>query len=240
MSRAILLPCCLISLLATMSAEAAPRRPGPPPGAPRGAGASYRDIHQADGPTCWILASMAALQHSNDHLAWRIRPQGRNWYAITLYNFNNPGSRPADGMHTEQERVYFDGKTTPADPKFDPRNPRSAWAVIVQRAVIQAVHDWDPSQSVEAPHGGGAGDALSILTGRPTRVVDAKGADVQKAVGSAVAARRAVVMGMQGHCWAVLGVSKQGVRLYNPYGSETTISWDDLSRDEAVFVIDQG
>jgi hypothetical protein len=236
MRRTILLPCCLITLLATTSAPAAPRRPGAPGG--RG-GAFYTDIRQADGPTCWILASMAALQHSGQGLAGRIRPQGRNSYTVPLYNFNKPESRPAEGMHPEREQVYFDGNTTPADPKYDRHRPRTAWTVILQRAVIQAVHDWDPSQSIESPHGGGASDALAILTGRYPREVDARAADVRKAVRSALAARRAVVLGKSGHCWAVLGISKRGVLAYNPYGSQDTISWDDLSRDGGVFCIDQ-
>jgi hypothetical protein len=156
---------------------------------------------------------MAALQHGREGLARRIRPQGRHWYSITLHNWNNASARPAEGLHREQERVYFDGTTTPADPKFDPHNPRSAWAVIVQRAVRQAVHDWDPSQSLDKPHGGGAGDALAILTGGPFQEVHARSADVQKAVRAALEDRRPVVFGKGGHYWAVLGMSRKGVLL---------------------------
>jgi hypothetical protein len=146
--------CLLIVLDAPTQAEARPR-PGRP-GAFLGRGTVVGDIQQHDGPTCWILASMAAVRHSGTDLSRQIRPQGKNWYAVTLYNFNDAKSRPGSGLHRQTVRVFFDGTTTPADPKFDPNHPRAAWVVILQRAVLQAVHDWDPSQSIEVPHGGGA------------------------------------------------------------------------------------
>jgi hypothetical protein len=195
------------------------------------------DIQQNEGPTCWILASMAAVRHSGIDLSRRIHPQGGNWYAVELHNFNDAGSRPQSGLHRQTVRVFFDGTTTPADPKFDPQHPRSAWVVILQRAVLQAVHDWDPSQSITAPHGGGAGDAMAILTGGACTGFQARAADARKRVRQALAARRSVVLGRKGHYWAVVGVTPKGLRLYNPYGSRSTATWSEVVADDSDFVI---
>jgi hypothetical protein len=140
-------------------------------------------------------------------------------------------------MHHEAERVHFDGQTTPADPKFDVHNPYSAWTVILQRAVLQAVRDWDPSQSIESPHGGGAADALAILTGQYPEECDVKSRDAPRKVRSALLAHQAVVLGKSGHYWAVLGTNRNELRLYNPYGSHSTLSWRTLLQEGGSFVI---
>jgi hypothetical protein len=227
--------CLQMVLEAPTQAEARPR-PGRP-GAFLAHGAVIADIQQNDGPTCWILASMAAVRHSGIDLSRRIRPQGKNWYAVTLYNFNDAKTRPGSGLHRQTVRVFFDGGTTPADPKFDPNHPRAAWVVILQRAVLQAVHDWDPSQSIESPHGGGAGDAMAILTGSGCDGVGARAPGARKTVRQALAAGRSVVMGRKGHYWAVLDMTRQGLRLYDPYGSRSTIPWSEAVADDSHFVI---
>jgi hypothetical protein len=207
--------------------------------------ASYTDIKQGNAGTCWILASIAALEHNGAHLENRITPLGKNYYSVKLFNFKDPAHRPAGGMKVDVEKVFFDGTTTPADAQYDPKDPRSGWVVIMQRAFVQAVAHWDPSQSVTNPHSGGANDALGILTGKSVKLVSAQDAKVQKTVLAALAAQKTIAMGTNGnaktlvgnHVYAVIGSAKQGLVLYNPYGFSATVSWSVLAKDGGTFFI---
>jgi hypothetical protein len=185
------------------------------------------------------------MEHNRAHLEKRITYLGNNVYKVSLYNFNNPAARPAGGIKSETEKVYFDGTTTPADPGFDPKNPKSAWVVIMQRAVVQALHDWDPSETVANPHSGGAGDALGILSGRYPQLVGAQDANVKKRLVSALKSGKTVVFGTTGgaktlvgnHDYAVLSANAKGVTLYNPWGSQSNVSWSVIIQDGSEFFI---
>jgi hypothetical protein len=170
-------------------------------------------------------------------------------------------------MYQEPVWVYFDGSTTSADANWNTADPSQSWALIMQRAVIQAVHDWDPSETIQNPHSGGAGDALAILTGRASQQISPQASNVQQQVEAALASNKAVVLGtnspstttlVAAHCYAVLGATAQGVVLYNPWGYNTnklgqpgvinlgeagqngviTVSWRVISQDGASFFTD--
>jgi hypothetical protein len=245
--RSLILALCL--LLAPLPLASAQPPPTKSQNAPKSAvitsKGSYTDIKQGNAGTCWILSSIAAMEYNGYHFENRIHYEGKNWYTVKLYNFNTPATRPAGGMHSETERVYFDGTTTPVDPVFNPKDPRAAWVVIMQRAVVQALHDWDPSQVITNPHSGGAGDALALLSGQFPTIVGVQDANVKKAVQAAMAARKVVVFGTTGaaktlvgnHNYAVLGASSQGVTLYNPWGSRLTVSWNVITQEGSEFFI---
>jgi hypothetical protein len=216
-------------------------------------GADYTDIKQAGGNTCWIDASMAAMAINHENLALRIRYQGGHWYTVDLYNRDDP-SHPTAGYHPETQWVYFDGTRTAADLAFDPRQPGESWQVIMQRAIIQAVAEWDPSQSITAPHSGGATDAQAILTGRWTQDQDiaANDANVKANVLGALAAGNNVVLHTRGndqqgnpipktlvasHVYAVSTADDQYVWLYNPWGTLQKYSWDVIRQDGSVFCV---
>jgi hypothetical protein len=211
--------------------------------------ARFQDIFQGDAGTCWILSSIAAVQNRGIDLTRRIRYEGNNRYQVTLFNYNKPASRPNGGMHTQVVHVSFNGKTTGADPAFKRGDPRAAWAVILQRAVIQAVHTWDKTQSITKPHGGWGGDALAILTGRPAQYVEFKNGHAPqaiRAVKAALAARKIVVFGtvdsaktlVGNHDYAVLACSNQGLTLFNPWGSRINVSWNVVSQEGWCFFIE--
>jgi hypothetical protein len=205
----------------------------------------HTDIAQGNAGTCWILASMAALEANGDPLDAQIHSLGNNYYQVYLYNFADPAHRPAGGLKSDVEKVFFDGTTTPADPAFDPKNPHAAWVVITQRAVVQAISHWDPSESVANPHSGGAGDALSVLGGRSVQTLSVQGASTQQTVQAALAAHKPIVLGtsgsattlVAGHCYAVVGSANQGLILYNPWGSSSTVPWSTINQDGSTFFI---
>ncbi len=154
-SKFLILSCLLILMPAT--SQAGPRRPPAPP---------YDLIRQGGSATCWILASMEALQYSGVDLSQQVQRVGPNRYRIHLFNYKDPKNRQGGGTHPEIIPVLFNGKTTDQDAKINPGEQRAYWVVALHRGVIQAVHEWDPSQTVEKTHGGGANDAFGILTGR--------------------------------------------------------------------------
>jgi hypothetical protein len=206
--------------------------------------ASYTDIQQGAGDTCWILASIAALEHSGRHLEGRIVSLGNNYYQVPLYNWKDWLHRPTGGFRVETEKVYFDGTTTSADPKYDPKDPHSAWVVIMQR-VIQAIHDYDSSQLAANPHSGWAGDALGVLTGKATKTVGAQDANVQKIILGALKSNT-IVMGtngnaktlVAGHSYAVIGSYNEGLVLYNPWGSPVKAPWSLIQQEGGEFEVD--
>lgn len=215
---------------------------------------SYTDIAQGNAGTCWILASIAALENNGHDLSQWIHYQGNDTYTVQLYVPNDPATRPAGGYSPVTVSVYFDGSTTPADPGYSLSEPSQSWVVVMQRAVIEAVEKWDPTQSITNPHGGGAGDALATLTGNAATSVAPNASNVQQQVAAALAAGHNVVLGTQGttttlvadHCYAVLSESSKGVTLYNPWGAAETkpapdpqlVSWSVIAQDGAQFFFD--
>lgn len=206
----------------------------------------YGDIAQGDHGTCWIDASIAELEDRGVDLSQLITYQGSNWYTVNLYNFNDSNNRQGGGMHADTQWVYFDGSTYGADLHWNSSDPAQSWALIMQRAVIQAVAEWDPSQSIQNPHGGSATDALPILTGRTSQWAGVNDSNVQQTIANALAAGQAVDLCTIGsgtqtlvanHCYAVLSTDGQGVTLYNPWGSSLTVSWSVVQQDGDAFAI---
>lgn len=209
-------------------------------------GTEYSDISQGNAGTCWIDASIAALENSGVDLSQRIHYDGNNTYTVDLYNFNDPQNRPSGGMRTDTQTVFFDGAAYGADLHFNPNEPSQSWALIMQRAVIQAVEEWDPSQSIQKPHSGSATDALAILTGQSSQWVGIGASGIQQTISSALASGEAVTLAtnytgtktlVAGHYYAVLSTNSQNVTLYNPWGSTTTVSWAVVEQDGAGFAI---
>jgi hypothetical protein len=215
-------------------------------------GATYTDIVQGGGDTCWIDASIASLATSED-LSLRIYSHGNNWYSVGLYNRNNPAD-PTAGYHSEIQWVYFDGTRTDADLNFDANQPGESWMVVLQRAILQAVAEWDPSQSITAPHGGGPTDAQAILTGHWTANENLAVSDsnIKSDLLGALALGKNVVLVTQGydaqgnsltqtlvadHCYAVYAADDQNVWLYNPWGTLEEYSWDVITQDGSVFCV---
>jgi hypothetical protein len=215
---------------------------------------SYTDISQGNAGTCWILASIAAMEADGHDLSQLIHYQGNDTYKVQLYVPNNPASRPAGGYSPVTVSVYFDGSRNSADPGYSLTQPSQSWVVVMQRAVIEAVEKWDPTESITNPHGGGAGDALATLTGIASTSVGAQASNVQQQVTTALAAGHDVVFGtsgsatplVPGHYYAVLSASSQGVTLYNPWGAAETsptpdpqlVSWSVIAQDGSQFFFD--
>jgi hypothetical protein len=217
------------------------------------AGPSYTDITQGSNGTCWIDASMAAMEASGTDLASLITYDGNNTYSVQVNNYNNPGT-PSAGTHPETETVVFNGTTLGPDAAFNQADPSQSWALIMQRAVIQALHDWDPSETIQNPHSGGAGDAQAILTGRVYNEFGTSGSTVQQTVESDLANHETVVLDtsattstlVNGHYYAVLSANANGVTLYNPWGlglasrnpggtDPFTVSWSVVAQDGNIF-----
>jgi len=214
---------------------------------------SYFDITQGSNGTCWIDASIAAMEARGHDLSQWIHYLGQNTYLVQLYVPNNPAQRPNGGYHSTPILVKFDGSTVPADVPYSLSQPSQSWVTVMQRAVIEAVAQWDPSESVSNPHSGGAGDALATLTGHPGGSFSAQASNVAQQVANALATGQNVVLGTQGsppntllvagHCYAVLGVSINGVVLYNPWGPAATsptpdpqvVPWSTIAQDGAEF-----
>jgi hypothetical protein len=208
--------------------------------------ATYTDVDQGGAPTCWILGTIASLEYNGARLQNRITFLGNNYYSVSMYNFKNAHDRRGGGTTKELEFVYFDGATTAADPHYDPKDPHQGWVVIMQRAVVQAVSDWDPSESVANPHGGDTSDAFGIMTGKaPVQFLPVQDAGTQNKVLAALAAHKTVTFGssgsaktlVAGHTYGVIGSNNQGVILYNPWGSSATVSWSTLKQEGDGFFI---
>ncbi len=107
-------------------------------------------------------------------------------------------------LNPEIVPVLFNGKTTAQDAKINPGEQRAYWVVALHRGVIRAVHEWDPSQTLEKTHGGGTNDAFGILTGRRRVDLSAKDANIRKKVEAGLQRRAAIIYGSKGHVYAVL------------------------------------
>jgi hypothetical protein len=76
-------------------------------------GPSYTDITQGSNGTCWIDASIAAMEAAGQDVANLITYEGNNTYSVQLNNYNNP-AKPSAGTHPETETVVFNGTTLAA------------------------------------------------------------------------------------------------------------------------------
>lgn len=208
-------------------------------------GALYTDINQGGGPTCWIDASIAELASKGVDLSQRIHYDGNNWYTVSLFDRNDNSNPQTGGFHAVTERVYFDGTRTSADVGFDAAQPGESWTVILQRAIIEAVAQFDPSQTITNPHSGGAGDAMAILTGQWITEINPSASTAQQSVMSSLSAGKNVTFNTKastttlvaGHWYAVLSANTQGVTLYNPWGIVLTVPWSVVTQDGSDFQV---
>jgi hypothetical protein len=216
---------------------------------------SYNDISQGNSGTCWILASMAAMEAQGTDLSQMIHYQGNNKYTVQLYVPNDPANRPMGGYRPLTVSVSFNGSTNSADPGYSLTKPSQSWVVVMQRAIIEAVATWDPSQTITNPHSGGAGDAQAALTGQAFTSPSVQNSNIQQQVESALANGQYVAFEtldtgtttlVADHVYAVLSAKSQGVTLYNPWGAaETaptpdpqTVSWSVIAQDGLCFWFD--
>ena len=215
---------------------------------------SYTDVSQGNAGTCWILASIAALEADGHDLSQWIHYQGNDTYTVQLYVPNDAATRPVGGYSPITVTVNFNGSTYPADPGYSLTEPSQSWVVVMQRAVVEAIEKWDPTESVTNPHSGGAGDALATLTGKAATTVGAQASNVQQQVEAAISAGHNVVLGtsgsakalVAGHCYAVLSATSKGVTLYNPWGAAETsptpdpqlVSWSVIAQNGSLFFFD--
>jgi choice-of-anchor C domain-containing protein len=203
-------------------------RPAPP---------KYDVIKQGRGPTCWILAAMAALQYSGVDLSKQVEFKGGNRYKVRLYNFANPANRGGGDTYAVESVVEFDGKTTDQDPVIKPGDKSAFWVVALHRGVVQQLHVWDPSQSIEKPHSGTADDSLGILTGRHSASVRAKHPDARRCVEEALGRRAAIVLIMDHHVRVVLKSNGDVLTMHNPYGQQETFTWKQVAEKGGGFQI---
>lgn len=130
--------------------------------------ARFTDVYQGGGPTCWIDAAISSVASKGVDLASRITYLGNNMFRVGLYNF----TRDTRVLVWTTEDIYFDGSLFPSgDVRPNPLEKsangfRESWVIITQRAILQAISRWDPTQSIANPHSGGATEPLSMLTGR--------------------------------------------------------------------------
>lgn len=215
------------------------------------AGPSYTDITQGNAGTCWIDASIAAMAISGQNPWGLITYEGNNYYNVSLHNYNNPSERATGGFHNETESVFFNGTTYGSDLAWNSAIPSQSWALILQRAVIQAVHDWAPGQTIQNPHSGGAGDAQAILTGKAYNDnLATSGNAAQQAVESLLSKGESVVLNtnpsgtttlIADHDYAVISANSSGVILYNPWGANAggtnpfKVSWSVIAHDGEDF-----
>jgi hypothetical protein len=215
---------------------------------------SYTDIEQGNAGTCWILASIAAMEAQGIDLSQRIHYHGNDTYTVQLYVPNDPATRPVGGYSPITVSVNFDGSLVSADPGYSPSKPSQSWVAVMQRAIIEAVATWSPGQTITNPHSGSACDAQAALTGQAFVVLSVKNSNIQQKVESALAKHQYVVLSTSSsttqlvgdHCYAVLSANSQGVTLYNPWGADATsptpdpqtVSWSVIAQDGYAFCID--
>jgi Ca2+-binding RTX toxin-like protein len=209
-------------------------------------GAQYTDIVQGGSPTCWILASMGSMANSGVDLSQRITYVGGNTYRVDLYNRIDPAN-PMAGYVLRPEYVTFDGSLRASDPGRPPNQEGESWVTILQRAIIQAVSRFDPSQNLDTPHSGGARDPLAILTGKwvnddvsPASFPNAGALGAQIAAGKLAVAHTlgsGTTTLVAGHAYTVVGTTGGHVWLWNPWGELTAISWEAFKRDVGAIAL---
>jgi Ca2+-binding RTX toxin-like protein len=208
-------------------------------------GARYSDIVQGSSNTCWILASMGSMANRGIDLSQRITYLGYGQYRVDLYNLIDT-AHPQYGWRYQPEYVTFDGSGRASDPGRPPNQEGESWVTILHRGIIQAVSRWDPSQNLDSPHGGGATDALAVLTGTYGTAVSPSSYANADALGAQVSAGRFVVAHTPGsgtstlvanHAYTVLAASGGYVWLWNPWGSMVLISWEGFQHDVGALAI---
>ena len=117
-------------------------------------GATWTDVRQGDGPTCWLNASMASAALRGLDFDNRISYLGNDRYLVGLYN--------TAGLW-QWEMVRFAGDLLGADTRPDPNQEGEFWHVLVQRAVLES-----RGLSIHRPPPNTADDALQAFTGRDT------------------------------------------------------------------------
>jgi choice-of-anchor C domain-containing protein len=196
-----------------------PAKPGLPP---------YQMIRQADSSTCWLLAAMEALEFSGVDLSRQVQKLGDKRYKVRLFNYQNPKNRDG-GTYGRTYPVEFDGKATAEDARIKAGDTSAFWVVVLHRGVINAIHEWDPTQSIEKTHGGSPDDAFSILTGRRCWGIGSGDPNVRNVIAAALARKAAVTMCCRGHCYAVLRANNEEVVIYDPYGVSLAVPWGQIA-----------
>jgi hypothetical protein len=207
------------------------------------AGPRYDQIRQGRGPTCGFNATMAAMMHSGIDITKCITYKGNNRYEVKLHVHNEPGVGPVGGLHVETIPVDFDGKTLlAADPKITPGNKNEIWVVVIQRAMIEAIRRWNPKQSIEhpLPPAGGRDDVMAMLSGRLPKPIWVNEPDARQRVEAAIKAGKPLIYSDGHHVRAVLGATKDGLSLYDPYGYVVNLSWENNIKKGKRFWVDDG
>lgn len=205
-------------------------------------GARYTDVEQGNAGTCWILASIGAAARSGIDLSQRITYNGDGWYRVDLFQRLDP-ARPEAGYKPWIEAVRFDGGLLDADPGA--KADGESWVIILQRAVIQAAHVWDPSQTIDSPHGGGPSDALGMLLGtQSTRQGPGEYATAADLVEQLTAGKRVVISTkdttgtlVANHAYTLVGGWNNRVMLWNPWGLYKYVSWSMIQNDISVVTV---
>jgi len=202
---------------------------------------SYELIRQGRGPTCGFNATMAAMLHSGIDISKCVTYKGNNRYEVKLYVHNEAGVGPAGGLHLETIPIEFDGKTLfGADPVITPGNQYETWVVVVQRAMIEAIRQWNPKQSIEhpLPPAGGRDDVMAMLSGRCPKPIWVNEPDARQRVEAAIKAGKPLIYSDGGHVRAVLGATEDGLSLYDPYGHPVNFTWEKIKKGKRFWVDD--
>jgi hypothetical protein len=217
------------------------------PGQPAPNGASVTDVRQGQNPLCQTDAALAEIVNEGYNPSASIQYLGYNVYDV------KPSS------NTPDQRVYFDGWTTPNDPV---ETNGEIWPILLQRARLQSL-GIDPT----VPHTGAQwaqlnqqtngklyslNDALTYFTGK-TANYQTVGSISPQAMQASLASGAYILAASQtytyvsydgiigNHVYAVLAVYNDNgtwkVRLYNPWGTDrengTTIDSADRSHPPA-------
>lgn len=92
-------------------------------------GATYNDVYQGGGPTCWLDSAISSAALHGVNFANRISYLGNQWYRVYLYNTSNVWT---------YEDVYFDGTVFNHDAQLNPNQEGEFWALLVHRAYLES------------------------------------------------------------------------------------------------------
>ena len=228
-------------------------------------GAQPADVIQGSSSTCWIAASIAAAAKSGTNLPGRITYLGNGTYRVQLFQWDNP-SDVNSTMRIHYETVHFNGDFLAADAAVTGDDPATNtakgefWALIMQRALIQGISRWDPSQNINYPHSGGALHPLRMITGRSGQWTAPESTTAEN-MESALATGKAIVVHTGGnadgsettsskvpalvdyHVYTVMRVFRNTstgpycVELRNPWGSKLTLEWSQFQNAYMTFAV---
>jgi hypothetical protein len=208
-------------------------------------GVAVSDIRQGQNPLCQTDAALAEAVNQGENFAADIHYQGNDVYDVKL-----PGN-------TQDQRVYFDGWTTPNDPV---ETNSEFWPVLLQRARLQSLgidpsvpHTYAQWSQLNQQSNGklfSINDTLAYFTGRATSYqgigsVTPQGLQASLASGADIVAQsQSGYVSPDGiignHTYALLAVYNDAgawkVRLYNPWGMdrENGATIDSLDRSHAT------